>query len=75
MSNFIQTPPVNERILPQSSHIEDDSAPKHIGGRWRATMNSDAFAVGTVLIAFSLLFAIVLAFGQLYFTAPHYIQQ
>jgi hypothetical protein len=38
-------------------------------------MNSDAFAVGTVLIAFSLLFAIVLAFGQLYFTAPHYIQQ
>ncbi len=32
VSNFIQTPPVNERILPQSSHIEGDSAPKHIGG-------------------------------------------
>jgi hypothetical protein len=58
-----------------SNQAQGDSAPKHIGGRWRGTMNSDAFAVGTILIAFTLLFAIVLAFGQLYFTAPHYLQQ
>jgi hypothetical protein len=32
VSNFIQTPSVNERILPESSRpLKDDSTPKHSG--------------------------------------------
>jgi hypothetical protein len=32
MSNFIQTPPNDERILPGSSHhLKGDSVPKHVG--------------------------------------------
>ena len=36
MSNFIQTPSVNERIVPGlRHHFKGDSTPKHVGGEWR----------------------------------------
>jgi hypothetical protein len=37
VSYFIQTPSINECILPESSHhLKGDSAPKRVGGEWRA---------------------------------------
>jgi hypothetical protein len=39
VSNFIQTPSVNERILAESSHhFYGDSTPKHVGGRMERAM-------------------------------------
>jgi hypothetical protein len=36
VSNFIQTPSVNERILPGLRyHFKGDCTPKHVGGEWR----------------------------------------